>query len=140
MPVKRLLEAFRSAELKLNPDLRDAIKEDIEWADDITDKALGEYHRPAEEQLKQLFEQLPRLEAEVSVLKVNNVSAEEVIYEAKTLYEQWPKLDNDQKRTIIEATFERIEFWDGKLRIRYSGLPTSEELCKNQQQMAPATC
>jgi hemerythrin-like domain-containing protein len=82
---------------------------------------------------------LPRLEADVSRLKVEHISAEEVIHEAKTLYTQWPKLDSDRKRTIIESVFERIEACDGKIKITYSGIPTSEELCKNQQQMAPAT-
>ena len=32
--IKRLLEALDSKELKLSSDLRDAIKEDIKWADD----------------------------------------------------------------------------------------------------------
>jgi hypothetical protein len=34
VPVKRLVESLDSKELKLSPDLRDAIKEDVEWADD----------------------------------------------------------------------------------------------------------
>jgi site-specific DNA recombinase len=106
----------------------------------ITPQGFGEFYKPAEERLNQLLSELPRLEAEVSRLKVQEVSAEEVIYSAKTLYEQWPKLDSERKRAMVEAAFERIEFLDGKLRIRYSGIPTSEELCKNQQQMAPALC
>jgi site-specific DNA recombinase len=106
----------------------------------ITSQGFGEFYKPAEERLNQLLKELPRLEAEVSRLKVEHISAEEVIHEAKTLYTQWPKLDSDRKRTIIESVFERIEACDGKIKITYSGIPTSEELCKNQQQMAPATC
>jgi hypothetical protein len=49
-------------------------------------------------------------------------------------------LDADRKREIVEAVFERIEILEGKIKVTYSGIPTSEELCKNQQQMAPATC
>ena len=67
-------------------------------------------------------------------MRVKQVSAEEVVHEARTLYEQWPKLDIDRKRTIVETVFERIEIKDGengrtKLAITYSGLPSSEELC-----------
>jgi hypothetical protein len=106
----------------------------------ITPQGFGEFYKPAEERLNQLQSELPRLEAEVSRLKVDKVSSEEVIHEAKTLYEQWPKLDNDWKRSIVEAVFQRIEIHDGKIKITYSGIPTSVELCKNQQQMAPARC
>jgi hypothetical protein len=71
------------------------------------------------------------------------VSVEEVIHESRNLYEQWPKMDVDRKRSIVEAIFEKIEIGErdgqGKINITYSGLPSSEELCKSQQQMAPAT-
>jgi hypothetical protein len=106
----------------------------------ITAQGFGQFYKPTEERLNQLLSELPRLEAEASRLKVEQVSAEEVIHEAKTLYAQWPKLDADRKRSIVEAVFERIESSEGKLTITYSGIPSSEELCNNQQQMAPATC
>ncbi len=41
----------------------------------------------------------------------------------------------DQRRTIVEAIFEKVEIGEGKINIIYSGLPSSEELCKSQQQM-----
>ena len=46
----------------------------------------------------------------------------------------------DQKRAIAESIFEKIEIGEGKIDITYTALPSSEELCKSQQQMAPATC
>ena len=107
--------------------------------------AMGEFCKPAEELLNQQLDRLPKLEAEVARLKVKQVSVQEVVHEARTLYEQWPKLDTDRKRNIVETVFEKIEIKDGengrtKIAITYSGLPSSEELCKSQQQMAPATC
>ena len=111
----------------------------------ITPQGFGEFYKPAEERLTQLLAGLPKLEADVNRLRVNQVSVEEVVHEARTLYEQWPKLDNDRKRTIVETVFERIELKDGengrtKIAITYSGLPSSEELCNNQQRTAPALC
>jgi site-specific DNA recombinase len=107
--------------------------------------AMGEFCKPAEELLNQQLDRLPKLEAEVARLKVKQVSVEEVVHEARTLYEQWPKLDTDRKRNIVETVFEKIEIKDGengrtKIAITYSGLPSSEELCNNQQRMAPAIC
>ena len=106
----------------------------------ITPQGFGQFYKPAEERLNQLCAELPKLEAEVAYLKVNDVSGEEVLSEAWTLYEQWPKLTTDQKQKIAEAIVEKIVIGEGEIDLTLSYLPTSEELCKNQQQMAPATC
>ena len=82
--------------------------------------------------------QLPKLEADVARLKVDQVSVEEVVFEAQHLYEQWPKMETEKKRAIVESIFEKVEIGEGKINITYSGLHSSEELCKSQQQMAPA--
>ena len=106
----------------------------------ITVQGFGQFYKPAEERLNQLLAELPRLEADVCRLKVDQVSVEEVIFEAQHLYEQWPTMEVEKKRVIVEAIFEKVEIGEGKINITYSGLPSSEELCKSQQQMAPATC
>jgi site-specific DNA recombinase len=105
----------------------------------ITPQGFGQFYKPAEERLNQLCAELPKLEAEVAYLKVNDVSGEEVLSEAWTLYEQWPKLTTDQKQKIAEAIVEKIVIGEGEIDLTLSYLPTSEELCKSQQQMAPAT-
>jgi site-specific DNA recombinase len=106
----------------------------------ITPQGFGEFYKPAEERLNQLQAGLPKLEAEVAFLKTNHVSAEDVLHEARTLYDQWPKLTTDEKRKIAESVIERIVIGKGEIDITLSYLPSSEEPCKSQQQMAPATC
>ena len=105
----------------------------------LTAQGFADLYNPGEQRLNQLMAELPKLEADVARLKVDQVSVEEVVFEARNLYEQWPKMEVEKKRTIVEAIFEKIEIGEGKINITYSGLPSSEELCKNQQQMAPAT-
>jgi site-specific DNA recombinase len=106
----------------------------------ISGDGFRDLYAPAEERLNQLLGELPKLEAEVAYLKINDVSGEEVLSEAKTLYEHWPKLAPDEKRKIAEAIMEKIVVGDGEIDLTLSYMPTSEELCKSQQQMAPATC
>ena len=106
----------------------------------ITPQGFGQFYKPAEERLNQLLAELPKLEADVARLKVNEISVEEVVQESRTIYEQWPKMETDRKRSIVESIFESIEIGEGKIVLKFSGLPTSEELCKSHQQMAPATC
>jgi hypothetical protein len=41
----------------------------------------------------------------------------------------------DDRRNVVEALIEKITIGDGEIDITYSCLPTSEELCKNQQEL-----
>jgi hypothetical protein len=43
----------------------------------------------------------------------------------------------DDKRKIAESLVEKITIGDKEIDITFSYLPTSEELCKNQQRLGP---
>jgi len=122
--------------------VRDGMKQSHELLLDklITPQGFSDLYNPAEQRLNQLLTELPKLEADLARMKIDQVSVEEVVHEARNLYEQWPKMDVERKRTIVEAIFEKVEIGEGKINITYSGLPSSEELCINQQRMAPAAC
>ena len=99
----------------------------------ITSQGFGEFYKPAEERLNQLRAELPKLEAEVDLLKVNKLSTDDVVHESATLHERWPSMAPDDKRKVAEALIEKLVIGDGEIDITYSCLPTSEELCKSQQ-------
>ena len=101
----------------------------------ISGDGFRDLYTPAEERLKQLQANLPKLEAEVDLLKVNKLSADDVLHEANSLYERWPTLPSDDKRRVVEALIEKIVIGDGEIDITFSHLPSSEELCKNQQRL-----
>ena len=103
----------------------------------ITPQGFGDFYKPAEERLNQLLAELPKLEAEVDFLKVNKLSAADVLHEANSLQERWPTLPTPDKRKIVEALIEKIVIGDGEIDITFSHLPSSEELCKNQQRLGP---
>jgi site-specific DNA recombinase len=70
-------------------------------------------------------------------LNVNKLSADDVLHEANTLYDRWPKLPFEDKRKIVEALIEKIVIGDGEIDITFSHLPSSEELCKSQRKLIP---
>jgi site-specific DNA recombinase len=82
---------------------------------EITAQGFGSFYKPAEEQLNQLTAELPKLQAEVDYLKVNNLSADEVLAEAWKLYDQWPTMPTDDKRKIAESIVEKIVIGEGEL-------------------------
>lgn len=101
----------------------------------ITAQGFGDFYKPAEVRLNQLVAELPKLEAEVDFLQVNKLSAADVLHEARSLDERWPKMTTPDKRKIVEALIEKIVIGDGEIEIAFSHLPTSEELCKSQQRL-----
>lgn len=101
----------------------------------ITAQGFGDFYKPAEARLNQLLLEQPKLEAEVDLLQVNKLSADDVVHESATLHERWPSLTTDNKRKIVEALIEKIVIGDGEIDITYSCLPSSEELCKSQREL-----
>jgi hypothetical protein len=84
-----------------------------------------EHHRPLEERLTQITDQLPELEAEIAFLKVENESSDTVLQEARTLYEKWPTMLMEEKRTIVETITESITLEGEDISIKLSYAPAS---------------
>jgi len=45
----------------------------------VTAQGFGSFYKPAEERLNQLMAELPRLQGELEVMKVNQISGEDVL-------------------------------------------------------------
>jgi site-specific DNA recombinase len=101
----------------------------------ITGQGFKDFYMPAEERLNQLTAELPKLQAEVDLIKVDQLSADDILHEANTLYDRWPKLPTEDKRKIAESLVEKIVIGENEIDITFSYLPSSEEACKNQQQL-----
>ena len=128
-----LLEAHQREIQKVREEMKQTHRLYLEGQ--VTAQGFGDFYKPAEVRLNQLVAELPTLEAEVDYLKVNKLSANDVLHEARTLDERWPKLPTQDKRKIIEALVEKIVIGNGEIDITFSHMPTSEELCKSQQRL-----
>jgi site-specific DNA recombinase len=77
-------------------------------ADRLSMDDFGHFHRPLSERRKQLTEELPRLQAELDVLRIGLVSSEKALEEARDLSTRWEELEHEEKRQIVEAITDRI--------------------------------
>ncbi len=130
-----LLEAHQRELQKVREEMKQTHRLFVEGH--ITGQGFGDFYKPAEVRLNQLVSELPKLEAEVDFLKVNKLSAADVLHEASSLHERWPSMPTPDKRKIVEALVEKIVIGDGEIDITFSHMPTSEELCKSQQGLGP---
>lgn len=93
-------------------------------------------YNPLYDRKKQLETEIPKLQAELDVLKVNIVSADEVIAEASDLYSRWPKFEREQKRRVVESITDKIVVGVDEVSIHLAHIPSSrEDMTKKQRDL-----
>ena len=108
-------------------------------SDAITVEGYGRQYRPLEERLKQIEEELPQLQGDVDFLKIQYLSRDEILTEAKDLYSRWSTLAVEDRRQIVEHIVERIVIGKGDVEIHLCYLPSaSEVVTKGQHNVTPA--
>ncbi|MBI5767659.1 MAG: recombinase family protein [Verrucomicrobia bacterium] len=103
----------------------------------IPHDSFGSFHQPQVERLRQLQDELPRIEAELDHIKVQDISADQVLREVRALYARWPEMQVEEKRRIVQSLLERITIGPNEIDIKFSHLPSSEELTNSQQCLRP---
>ena len=102
----------------------------------LSKEGFGDLYKPLEQRLTELQTELPNLEAEIDAMKINNVSADEVLSEANQLYSRWPQMAVEDKRKIVEGILEKAVIGPGdEIELTLSYLPTSEEMVHSQQRL-----
>lgn len=84
--------------------------------------------RPLEERRKQLETELPRLQAEVDILKVNNLSAEEIAAQASNLYDRWQTMPPHEQRELVEVITDKIIIGKDEITINLCYAPSCKDM------------
>lgn len=92
---------------------------------ELSKERFAEVNNPLEEQLRQLEESIPTLEAEIDFMKIQYLSSDTVFQEAKDLYTQWPEFSFEQKRSIVELITEKIVIESQDITITFAYAPPS---------------
>ncbi len=91
---------------------------------EISKEDFARFYNPAQLQLRQIEQQIPELEADIDFLKIQYLSSDTIIQEAKDLYTNWKSLPYVEKRIIVETITERIEIDVDTINISLAYLPT----------------
>jgi hypothetical protein len=103
--------------------------------DALTVDGFAKIYKPLEEQERKLSDELPKLEAEIDLIQMSQLSADEVIAEALDLHRSWPKLSIPEKRKLIESITDKIVVTEDGVDITLSRMPTCEEIIKRQRDL-----
>lgn len=89
----------------------------------LSNEDFGRRHKPLSDRRRQLEDELPKLQAELDVLRISASSREEALGEARDLTAKWSDLPDEEKRQIIEAITDRIVVGNEDVEITLLYLP-----------------
>ena len=93
----------------------------------ITTDEFGERHGPCEQRKAQLKDEVPALEAEIDFLRVNLLSSDEILSQARDLYGRWSELTIEDKHRVVQSIVERITIGTDEIEIQLFYLPTHDD-------------
>ncbi len=102
---------------------------------DLPRESFPRHYEPLNERLTQIEKELPELQAEIDFLKIQYLSSDIVLKEAKDLYDRWQALEFDQKRAIVETITNKITVGkdDISFSLAYIPSPISQNAGKSQR-------
>ncbi|NBU11805.1 MAG: hypothetical protein EBS84_22875 [Proteobacteria bacterium] len=102
-------------------------------AERLTGEQFNRLFQPLDTRMKQLDEELPKIEARVDVLKVDHLSSDTILSKSKDLYDRWPLLNHDEKRQVVEGVTVKIVVGKGDVAIQLAFFPGYEDLANEQR-------
>ncbi len=103
---------------------------DLYQKEQIDGDGFAKFYQPLQERRKQLEAAIPRLEAELDILKVESLSAEEIALQAQNLHHRWQAMQPEEKRELIEIITKEIIIGKDEITINYCYAPSSKEMAK----------
>ena len=101
--------------------------------EEIDVKTYGAQFRPLEERVRQIDDQIPELQGEIDFLKIQFLSSDRVLLEARDLYSRWPQLAEEEKRQIVENITDKILVGKEDISINLCYLPIGSEKAADRQ-------
>lgn len=112
---------------------------DLYLQERITADEFGERHKPLDLRQKEITDEIPKLQGEIDFLRIQYLSSDQILSDAKDLYSRWPNLTPDEKRKVIENITEKITIGKNDVEIDLFYLPSpSETVASGQRNFIPA--
>jgi hypothetical protein len=122
---QELLQVLEAERTKLERELDRTMQ--LYFAGEISKDGVGREYGPREDRVKQLQDQIPALQGEIDFLKIQYLSRDEILTEAKDLASRWPNLAADEKRQIVENITESITITKDEVFIDLCYLPSAAD-------------
>lgn len=99
----------------------------------ITGDQFKERYQPLDDRKKQIEAEIPKAEADLALLKIDGLSSEYIMEEARDLEACWPTTTAEEKRRIVEILANRIVIGKDEIDISLCYLPSFREMTNRQR-------
>ena len=108
--------------------------------DELEMKAFGKQNRLLTARRDQIDQEIPEIQGEIDFLKIQYLSSDHILNEAKDLYSRWSHLNYDEKRKIVENIVDQIiiDQDDVTINLCYLPTPTPKMMTDKQRNFIPA--
>jgi site-specific DNA recombinase len=104
-------------------------------SDQLSVEGFGRQYGPLEVRLKQLEEELPRLQGEADFMRIQILSRDDVFAGGKDLAARWGDLDPTEKRQIVESLVEGISVGKDEIAFDLGCFPSAAEIAGKRQRL-----
>ncbi len=94
-------------------------------ADELTKEAFGRRHKPLSLRQSQLEEELPRLQAQLDVLRISSTADAAALSDVQDLANRWDQFSRTEKRQLIETITDTIIIGKEEVVINLLNIPAS---------------
>ncbi|MCX6168713.1 MAG: recombinase family protein [Ignavibacteriales bacterium] len=105
----------------------------LHLAGELPKTGFGSHYKPLDERYIQMENQIPELQAEIDFLKIQFLSSDEILREAKDLYDRWETFNSDEKRKIIETITDKITIGQNDISIQLQYVSAGDKLMTERQ-------
>lgn len=105
-------------------------------ADKISSDGFGVQHKPLEERMAQLNDEIPKRQSELDLLKIDNLATHSVLDQTTDLASRWDNMNREEQYSIVEAITESIIVDQKEVTINFHYLPffhNSDNLATQEQ-------
>ncbi|HUI29686.1 MAG TPA: recombinase family protein [Candidatus Acidoferrales bacterium] len=118
---EKLLKSLEDESKRLREEMNQIVRLYLDHT--MSQEAVGSHYRPLEERAKSIADEIPKIQAEIDFIKIEKISRDEVVYEAKDLQSHWKDMTFNEKRIIVETITEKIIVSSDEVSIHLSTLP-----------------
>jgi len=92
---------------------------------EIPQDGFRRYYNPLDERFKEIDAQTIELQAKIDFLKIQYLTSDEILREARDLYSRWSEFTHEDKRKVIETITEKIIIGKSDVTISLCYMPSS---------------
>jgi site-specific DNA recombinase len=112
---------------------------DLYMAGGLTMPQFKERYQPLDARKQQIEAEIPRIEAEMDIIKTDELSSEQIVVEAEDLHARWPQMGAEERRRIVELLVKDITVSKDEISLNLCYQPSFVDTTNRQRNLTDSS-